>query len=272
MQQIVNFLIKYKNTLLFLFLFLLSVFFTIQSHSYHKSKFISSANFLTGGIYSWVNNIDMYFNLKEYNERLVDENKFLRENLAALSEKELDSVFLDTASYDAPYKFITAKVIANRYSRLDNFLLVNKGENDSVATDFGVITSRGIVGIVDETSNNYSRVISILNTNSAINVKLKKTNHFGTLKWNGKDPNIVQVEEIPRLAPVKKGDTIHTEGRSLIFPKGIPVGVVENFQLKNNQNYYDINVRLFNDMTNIGYVYLIKNNNQEEIKNLESNE
>jgi len=272
MQQIINFLIKYKNTLLFLFLFLLSVIFTIQSHAYHKSKFISSANFFTGGIYSWVNNIDMYFNLKEYNERLVDENKTLRENLAALAEIELDSVFNDTVSYDEPYQFITAKVIANRYSKFDNFLLVNKGKVDSVATDYGVITSRGIVGIVDETSQNYARVISILNTNSAINVKLKKSNHFGTLIWNGKDPNIVQVEEVPRLAPVKKGDTIHTDGRSLIFPEGIPVGIVENFHLKNNQNYYEIDVRLFNDMTNIGFVYLIKNNNQKEIKGLESNE
>jgi len=67
MQQIVNFLIRNKNFLLFLTLFCLSLFFTIQSHSYHKSKFINSANVISGGTYNVMNNINQYFNLKDEN-------------------------------------------------------------------------------------------------------------------------------------------------------------------------------------------------------------
>ena len=57
MQQIINFIIRNKTFLLFLLLFSVSIVFTIQSHSYHKSKFINSANFLTGGIYNSINNL-----------------------------------------------------------------------------------------------------------------------------------------------------------------------------------------------------------------------
>ncbi|MEO2061296.1 MULTISPECIES: rod shape-determining protein MreC [Mesonia] len=270
MQQIVNFLIRYKNTLLFLLLLFLAIFFTVQSHSYHKSKFINSANFLTGGVYNWVNDIDEYFNLKEYNNRLVEENKYLRSRLGELNAKNLDTIYQDTSSFDNPYQFTSAKVIRNQFSHIDNYILVDKGEKDSIHSDLGVITSRGIVGIVEESSRNFSRVISILNTNSSISVQLKNTNHFGSLLWNGKNPNIVQLEEVPRLAPVKKGDTITTDGRSYIFPKGIPVGVVDNFELDVNQSYYKINVRLFNDMTNVGYVYIIDNQNLEELQSLET--
>jgi len=269
MRQIINFLIKYKNTILFLCLLCLSLFFTVQSHTYHKSKFISSANFLTGGIYNWVNNIDEYFNLEEYNNRLVDENKWLRSRLTELSAKKIDTSYTDTTSYENPYQFTSARVIKNQYAKRDNYILINKGNNDGLKTDQGVITSRGIVGIVEESTANYARIISILNTNLSVSVQLQKSDHFGSLTWNGKDPNIVQLEEVPRLAPVTKGDTIMTNGRSLIFPKGIPVGVIEDFELDVNKSYYNINVQLFNDMTNIGYVYVIENNDKAELKELE---
>jgi rod shape-determining protein MreC len=268
MQQIVNFLIKYKNTLLFLLLLFVSLLFTVQSHSYHKSKFINSANFLTGGVYNWLNDVDEYFNLKEYNRRLVEENKILRAQLGIANAKNLDTVFQDTSSFKTPYQFTSAKVIRNQFSNLDNYILINRGKKDNVQSDLGVITSRGIVGIIEESSNGFSRVISILNSNSSISVQLKNTSHFGSLLWNGKDPNIVQLEEVPRLAPIKKGDTITTDGRSFIFPKGIPVGIVNDFELDQNQSYYKINVRLFNDMTNVGYVYIIENKDLDEIQKL----
>ena len=133
----------------------------------------------------------------------------------------------------------------------------------------GVITSKGIVGIIDNVSNNYATVQSILNTNSQINAKLKSSNHFGSLVWNTKDPNMVQLIDIPRLAPVKIGDTITTGGRSTIFPKGILIGTINDFTLGKDENYYNLNIKLFNDMTNLEHVYIIENTDAEEIKLVE---
>ncbi len=270
MQQIINFIIRNKNFLLFLLLFGLSLLFTIQTHSYHKSKFINSANFLTGGVYNSLNNINSYFDLRSQNELLSEENKRLRV-LLRNSEIHADSVFTDSVMFKQLYRFYTANIIKNSYSLSNNILTINKGRNDSVQQDFGVISSKGIIGIVDKTSANYATVISILNTTSRISAQLKKSNHFGTLTWDGKSPEYNQLIDIPKIAPVSKGDTIVTSGRSSIFPKGVPVGIVEDFKLDLAENYYEINVKLFNDMTSVEHVYIIENADKEEIENLLSN-
>lgn len=269
MQQIINFLIRNKSFLLFLLLLFLSLIFTIQSHSYHKSKVISSTSFLTAGFYNWKHGIGDYFGLKKENQRLLEENENLRNRLSQLQGIEKIEKYIDTISFEVAYQFTKAEVIKNDYSKTDNYILINKGKNHSIDPDMGVVTDKGIVGIVENTSSNFGRVISILNTNSKINAGLKNSNHYGSLTWNGKDPNILQLETVPRQARLQVGDTVITNGRSTIFPKGIGVGAIVNYELDQSQNYYLIDVKLFNDMTNIGFVYAIKNINAPEIKQLE---
>ncbi len=267
MQQIINFILRNKTFLLFLLLFALSLVFTIQSHSYHKSKFINSANFLTSGVYNSMNNISVYFSLKSQNQILAEENNHLK-SLLFNAENKKDSTYIDSVSYGKKYKLTTGSIIKNSYTATDNVLLVNKGRKDSIKPDFGVITSKGIVGIIGETSNNYATIISILNTTSSISARLKTTNHIGSLVWDGKSPNKMQLIDVEKAAPVTEGDTIVTSGRSSIFPKGIPIGTVVRFKLDEAENYYEIDLLLFNDMTNIEYVHIIENMDIEEITNL----
>lgn len=270
MTNIIDFFIRHKNTLLFLFLLLISLALTFQAHSYQKSKFISSANTVTGGIYEVRSNVENYFGLKESNQRLINENKDLREKLLNTQIKEENYFFPDTTGYAADYAVFNANVISNNYSKLDNYILIDKGKKDEIQEDQGVITSKGIVGVVEKTSKNFSRVISILNSNLAVSAQLKNSEHFGTLRWSGGNPNIIELSDVPRLAEIHEGDTIITNGRSLIFPKGIPIGNVISYELDDAEDYYVIQVKLFNDMTNIGNVYLIKNNSKREIEILNS--
>lgn len=271
MQQIINFFLRNKTFLLYLFLLFLSIVFTIQSHSYHRSRFINSANFLTGGIYNSVNNIQSFFNLREQNQLLQEENNYLK-SILYNADGYLQSTFIDSTRFYGNYKFTPARIIKNSYAATNNVLLLDKGKKDSIKQDFGVITSKGILGIIDNTSNKYATVLSILNTNIKISAQLKNTNHFGSLVWDTKSPNMVQLTEIQKIAPLKKGDTIITSGRSIIFPKGIQIGTIESFKLDDAENFYTINVKLFNDMTDIEYVYVIENINREEINELLNNE
>ena len=135
----------------------------------------------------------------------------------------------------------------------------------------GVVNEKGLLGIIEFSGNSFSTVQSILHSKSKINVKVKGTDYFGSLVWNGKKPNNVQLIDIPDLAPIKKGDTIISGGMSSIFPENIPVGTIEDFKLTAAKNYYIIEVRLFNDMQNIGPVYVIKNHLKQEIKAVEKN-
>lgn len=267
MQQIINFIIRNKTFLLFLLLFSISIIFTIQSHAYHKSKFINSANFLTGGIYNSANNISKYFNLKSQNQLLSEENNRLKALLYNFKIKK-DSIYIDSVSFNGQYKFNSANIIKNSYAATDNVLLLNKGANDSIKEDFGVITSKGILGIIGETSSNYSTVISILNTTSSISAKLKKSNHLGSLVWNGDKPEFIQLVDIPINAKLKKGDTIVTSGQSSIFPKNINIGIIQDFKKDLAENFYEIKVKIFNEMTNIEHVYIIENVDAGEITNL----
>ena len=108
-----------------------------------------------------------------------------------------------------------------------------------------------------------------LNTESPINAKIKKSNHIGSLTWNGKNTGFVQLTDVPRLATVKKGDTIVTGAQSKIFRENIGIGTIEKIYIDYQTNFYTIDVKLFNDMTSLGHVYIIKNKDRDEINTLE---
>ena len=98
-----------------------------------------------------------------------------------------------------------------------------------------------------------------------INAKFKKSNVFGSLYWLGDNPNEMQLEDIASINSVQIGDTLVTGGMSTYFPEGIPIGTVKSFELPENGGYYDIRIGLFNNMTDLEYVYVIGNKNREEI-------
>ncbi|OCB75192.1 rod shape-determining protein MreC [Flavobacterium crassostreae] len=268
MQQIFNFIFKNSNRLLFLLLLCISLSLTIQSHSYHKSRIISSANYVSGGVYEKIHNVSEYLHLKTQNDALAIENARLKSLLFKTKDSTAIQKFQNLKIH-VPEDVMVSKVIHNSYNVHENFLTLNSGSLEGVEPDMGVINNLGIVGIVDKTSAHYATVISILNVKSQINAKVKKSNHFGSLVWNGKSTGFVQLIDVPRLASVRKGDTIVTGGQSVIFPENINIGTINKVYIDNKTNYYTLDVKLFNDMTNLGHVYVIKSKNRDELNNLE---
>ncbi|MDL2142494.1 rod shape-determining protein MreC [Flavobacterium tructae] len=255
MRRIFNFLYKNSNGVLFLLLLGLSLGLTIQSHSFHKSKFIGATDLLSGGIYKEVDEIREYINLVNKNDSLVQENAKLLEMLFRKQKEgnapEIDSIF-GIGSDD----IIVSKLIRNSYTLQQNYLTINSGLKDGIKSDMGVINNRGIVGVVDKVSQNFALVTSVLNTKSLINARIKNSNYFGTLSWNGKNAGFVQLIDVPKTTSVKKGDTIVTGGISEIFPENVDIGIVDKTLHENNS--FVINVKLFNDMTNLEYMCVLK--------------
>ena len=266
MQRIIDFILRNRNFLLYLLLFFISLVLTFQSHSYHRSKYFNSANWVSGTVYSTRDNITSYFKLKGENQQLIEENNRLRNIFYNLGMP--DSVAIDTQQLS--YSVVPARVIKNSYSGSENYLTLNKGAKDGLQQDMGVITAEGILGIVERTSNRFATVQSILNTKSNINAKIKNTDHFGSLTWNTSRFDEVQLEDIPRLVSLGEGDTIVTGAMSSIFPEGIPIGVVRELRLEDSASFYTIYVSLFNDMTNLSTVYVITDLNRSEILELEN--
>lgn len=269
MQQIFNFIFKNSNRLLFLLLLITSLILVIQSHSYHRSQMVNSANALTGTVYEEINEVKTYFSLKDQNDKLAQENAALRQLLFNKKDSVTTLAKDSVKGYDK-LDVIQSKVINNSYNTPENYLTINTGTLKGIRPDMGVVSSQGIVGVIEKVSPNYATVISVLNIKSKINAKVKRTNHFGSLIWKAKNAGYVQLVEIPRLASVKKGDTIVTGGISKIFPENIPVGIIDKIYMDTETNYFTVDVRLFNDMTNLNHVYIIKNKDIGEINKLEA--
>lgn len=254
--------------MLFFLLLVIAFRLTIQSHSLQQSVYVNSSNEVSGFVYEKTNEVKEYFALKKTNQALVTENQKLKELLFNTKDTLLKpQVFAFTGVKE--YKVIAGKVIKNSFNKQQNYLTLKGGTSQGVKTDMGVINQYGIVGKISKTSTNYSTVTSILFTDEKTTAKLKNSNHFGYITWNGKNMGYVQLIELPRLATITKGDTIVTGGYSEIYPENIPIGTIDKVYIDRVTNYYTVDVRLFNDMSNLGNVYIIDNKSKTEIQTLE---
>lgn len=266
MQQIINFFIRYRNSVLFIFLLILGIALTVQSHTYHQSKLFNSSKWISGNLYNLSSGVSSYFKLRAENDRLTDENARLRKMLFNPSDESL--IATDTSKLT--FSIIRGKIIKNSYASKRNYITINIGDNQGVKPDMGVITTDGILGIVENTSKNFATVQSILNTNSKINAKIKNTDYFGSLVWDANEHEVVQLVDVARLVPLVIGDTIITGGMSSIFPENIPIGTIKKYDLNTSKSFYNIEVELFNDMANLKNIYVIDNLRKSEILDLQT--
>jgi rod shape-determining protein MreC len=268
MQQILNFILKNSYRMLFLLLLGISLSLTIQSHSLHRSNYINSSNAVAGYTYDQVNSVKEYFGLRQKNEDLARENARLKEILFNKKDTILEGKIV-VPNILSDFKVIQAKVTKNSYSKQENFITLDRGSSIGIRSDMAVVSDRGIVGVIEKTTKNYATLISILHTKNPINAKVKNSNHAGTITWNGKNTGFVQLVDLPRLVNLKIGDTIVTSGQSYVFPENINIGKIDKIFKEKDTNKFVISIRLFNDMTNLGYVYIIENKRKREIKILE---
>jgi rod shape-determining protein MreC len=271
MKALFKFIGRFHFFLLFLILETIAFSIIINNNIDKKAKLISSANFISGYFYSRLSIIDEYLSLREINKDLQAENARLLNKYKHAYRKNFVSAFLvDDSIYQQQYVYIPARIVNNSVHRKQNYLTLNKGENDGVKIDMGVVGQNGIIGIVRDVSNNYASAISVLNTKIGISAKIKRNGFFGSIIWDGRNYRTVNLREIPNHVQIERGDTIITSGFSTIFPEGILVGTIESFQHGEGENFYDIRVRLAEDFKKVHYVNVIGNLMRKEQQELES--
>ncbi|MDD4384429.1 MAG: rod shape-determining protein MreC [Bacteroidales bacterium] len=270
MNSLLRFIVKYQFLLLFLALEIFSLWLLSNHTYYQKSKIENVARSVSGYANSKINSAQSYFNLSETNRVLSQENLELRKQVATLSAKTeaLYEMMGDTIT-DSLYLFKPAKVVNNSVNKQYNYLTLNKGSNHGVETEMGVVTNNGIIGIVIGVSPNYSTVISLLNVDLKISAKLKKSNHFGSLFWEGNSYQHITLGDIPQHVPIGIGDTIVTSEFSSIFPENIPIGVISSFSSKGS-NFHTIKVKLFKDFKQLYNVWIVTNKQKQEKERLET--
>lgn len=270
MNSLLRFLEKYQFLLIFLVLEGFSIWLLAGHSYYQKANFGSLSRGIISVIDNQTNNIDDYLHLKQTNIKLVSENVSLRNELARLKNKmESNSKTFSDSIGGVNYTFLSARIINNSVNKQNNYLTLNAGSSQGILPEMGVITDNGVVGIVASVSSNFSTVISLLNTNLKISAKHKRTGVFGSLYWDGLNYRNVVLTEIPQHVNLTEGDTIMTSGYSAIFPTDIPLGTIEEFNLRDG-NFYYIKVKLLSDFKQLDNVLIVKSRFAAERNKLES--
>ncbi len=272
MKNVLIFIWRYYFFFLFLILEGFSVGLLVDNNEYHESGYYSKLSEQTARIQDGYDQFFEYFRLKSINQQLAYENSGLRSDLkqSYFLYKKADQITVNDTVYRQQYVYIPAKAINNSTGKRNNFITLNRGLLHGIKPDMAVVNGEGIVGIVKDVSPNFSSVISFLNKKCSISAKIKNGDYFGTCYWEGGNPKEAMLNDIPSHAEVHIGDTIITSSYSKLFPEGITVGIIQSFDLKPGNNFYDIKIRLNTNFQRVTYVYVVRNMMKAEQENLEA--
>lgn len=277
MKEFFEFFRRYSKWLVLMIYIVLSCVLLFQSDPYRHHLWLTSASSVAGAVYKVGHNVTSFFSLREANEDLNHRNAILETEVVNLRE-QINRMklagFTDTMPTPdsvAHFEFVVANVINNSIHHSQNYLTVDKGSLDGIKPEMGVIDHSGVVGTVSAVGPHYARVISLLNPNFRLSCKIKGSEHFGSLVWDGNDPRQALLEELPRHTVFHPGDTVVTSGYSAVFPSGLPVGTIVDDGRDHKENFFTLRVNLFADFTRLSNVQIVKNNHRDELMQVEAN-
>ncbi len=268
MRKLIDFLYKHRITGLFLFLQIAALWMIFSNNRFYNAAFFNSSNAVSGAISLFSENTVSYFELREENQRLAEENAHLRKLLSESVNDYLTHTEIDTI--DNSFEIITGKVVSKSYRRSRNFLTLAVGRNDGVEAGMAVVSGRGIVGRVRAASNHFSTVTTVLNPTIMISGQIKSSNTLCTTQWDRRDYRRVTINYVPRHIALTKGDTVVTSGYNAVFPPNVMIGVIDSVYLADEEPFYWARATLTEDMATLDYAYVVRQELEPEIDSLQT--
>jgi rod shape-determining protein MreC len=269
MERLFIFIYQYRAFFTFLTLELICAWLIIENNRYQGAQFFNSSNGFVASVNNFSQGVREYFSLRDINGTLAAENAYLRSQLETKNQAANMPGIIRDSSVIKRFDFVSAKVVNNSVDRFTNFLTINRGSDDGIARNMAVISPLGAVGKVRAVSDHYAVVMSVLNIDMMVSASLKRTGHFGTIQWDGKDPDVVSLKYIPPHVKPVKGDTIVTSGYNAVFPEGIMIGIVEEVRLSEAALFYDLDVKLSQDFRKLSFVTVVKSTMKAEQDSIE---
>jgi len=273
MYNLFRFFLRYHLFILFLSLEVFCFYLSYRTRRYNEAAYSNFANGISGRVFDTYTGITDYLYLRRMSDSLVRENAILRQKLVESKfDNRVDSTGVNDSSgrYVQHFTYITARVIYNSVNHASNLIYLNRGKQQGLTKQMGVFNANGIVGQVISVTDNYAAVMSVLSKDFKVSAKLKKSEFFGNMHWDGINSTTATLEEIPKHVPVKIGDTIVTSGFSELFPRNLMIGTVKSVKTEPDKNFLDLTVNLSTNFGNLSYVYVVKNIRRDELQNLDS--
>lgn len=241
----------------------------VANNSPQGAAFFNSSNEAVGNALKKQADVRQFFSLADANEALTGENALLMRQLLALQVTPDSMPLVIDSLLASTYEFRGARVIANSLRHSQNYLTLNKGSKHGIKPGMGVFNSLGAVGRVKSVSENYAVAFSLLNTSLLISSKIKSSDVFGSVQWDGGAASEVKLLYVPRHVKATKGDSVVTSGFNAVFPEGILIGLISNVEVnKKDPNYLALTVKLSTDFSKLTYVYLVENTRFTELDSL----
>ena len=221
-------------------------------------------------VWGWTESVRYYFSLDRQNRTLAEENLRLRDALTRYTDLDSEAG-LDAVLSQLPppgFDYVCAKVVKMSGNKQHNYLIIDKGSEDGIAPQDGIVTSRGVIGIVEAVGDHYAYAISLRNKDMSISARLGLSGASGPMSWDGRSASGAILREIPLQYRFEAGDTIYTSGHSSIFPPDIPLGTTGEAKIVNGATW-EIEVDMFQDFSTLKYVAVVRNTGEAEIRALE---
>ncbi len=276
MRNLFAFIRRYFILLLFLSLEIYSFYLLFRYNQFHRAAYMDVAGEWTGKLETKVQQFTLYFSLKKENEALRHQLNVLQNQLpqnfqapdTSAGTIALDTVRIDTLSQFRKYRYREATVVNNSVNLPNNFITIHRGRLQEIQPGMVAVGPFGVVGVVLDVSENFATVMSMLHRQSRISGRLKKTGEMGRIEWDGVNPRMVQMRDIPKGLQVKPGDTILTSQYS-DFPANIMIGTVQKVIPEKSSNNVLLQVKPATDFSKIQNVFIIENLQRSEQEALE---
>jgi len=268
-DALLKFFRRISMFLVFLILETIAFLMIVNHGTFQKSIFQNTILDVTSVFYEQISSVTDYFSLKNVNDDLAKKNADLQRRVNNLEDFISRKGYEATLYEDTIIKIIPAKVINQTVDKINNCLIINKGLNDGVRENMGVINTEGVVGVVQSVSSNYAVVISILSSKLKISGKFKKSGYLCSVSWDGNSPYTGSVIDIPEHIMVEIGDTIITSGYSSIFPENIVIGTVKSVSPNPSTAWNDLKINYATDFMAIRYVNVIVGAYNDELLELD---
>ncbi len=260
MDKFFLFIRKIHVYILFIILQALAISY-FRSSSVHADGEVRTLSWaLTSSIDGLYNDISSFINLREENRLLSAELANLRAQADSM-RSTLDYYAADTTLVDSViagrYEYIPVTVVSNSIVKLRNYITLDKGSRDGIQDKMALLAPSGIVGYVIGVSDKFSVAISVLNIDFRSSGKIKDSDYYGSILWDGVSNEYVTMTEIPKYAQLEKGDTITSTTYSSIFPADINIGVIDSYELVNG-TYYKAKIALTQQMGRLENVIAVK--------------
>ena len=225
-----------------------------------------------GRLWSGGETVRNHFSLARQNDALMEENFELRERIRDFELAREASVEANlSASGDRRFVYIPATVVKMSRNSMHNYIILNKGSEDGVTTHSGIITGKGVVGIISAVDKHYSYGLTLMNTSVSVSSRIGRSGMVSPLVWDGVNTNRGMLKDIPLHYTIEPGDTVVTSGFSNIFPADRPVGITGETEIVYGSTSQTA-VTLFQDFGALRYVTIVQNPARDEVSSLEKRE